>query len=139
MIKPIENRGKRVTAAEAKKRVELCYQKRFVDEKPITIKEWIEFCKEEYPDKSGMTYTKIWADAGEKYENDWKSRLKKLLTPAVEKLQMALESEDEKIRQRAIDQVMKYTGNDIQRVQAEVKSEIKVSFGDDNPIKQNKE
>ena len=33
-----------------------------------------------------------------------------------------------KIRQRAVDQIVKYTGNDIQKIQAEIKGDIEVSF-----------
>jgi hypothetical protein len=39
-----------------------------------------------------------------------------------------LASEDEKIRQRAIDQIVKYTGNDIQKIEADIKGDIQVSF-----------
>jgi len=40
---------------------------------------------------------------------------------------------DPKVRQRAIDQVFRYTGNDIQKVESKVDSKvnINVSFGDD--------
>ena len=37
--------------------------------------------------------------------------------------------ENPKIRQQAITQVFKYTGNDIQKIQAEVKGDITVEFG----------
>lgn len=69
--------------------------------------------------------------AGELYEEGWRTSLKKLLQPAVNELTKALSSEDEKIRTRAIDQVMKYNGEDIQKIQAEIQGDIKISFGDD--------
>jgi hypothetical protein len=62
------------------------------------------------------------------YDNAWRERLTKLLDPAVNELTRLLASEDEKIRQRALDQVMKYNGEDIQKIQAEIKGDIEVSF-----------
>jgi histone H3/H4 len=53
-----------------------------------------------------------------------------MLGPATDELFSLLASEDQKIRQRAIDQIMKYTGNDIQKIQADIKGDIKVSFGE---------
>ena len=39
-----------------------------------------------------------------------------------------LAGENPKIRQQAISQVFKYTGNEVQKIQAEVKGDIQVSF-----------
>jgi hypothetical protein len=41
-----------------------------------------------------------------------------------------LGSDDEKIRQRAIDQIVKYTGNDIQKIEAKIQGDIKLNWGD---------
>jgi hypothetical protein len=43
-----------------------------------------------------------------------------------------LASEDEKIRQRAIDQIVKYTGNDITKIEAKVQGNIVLNWGDQN-------
>jgi len=58
----------------------------------------------------------------------WKELLEKQLTPAVEELIRLMADENPKIRQRAVDQIVKYTGNDIQKIQAEIKGDIEVSF-----------
>jgi histone H3/H4 len=65
------------------------------------------------------------------YDEGWRERLTKLLGPAVNELTRALASEDEKIRTRAIDQIMKYNGEDIQKIQADIKGDIRVSFGEE--------
>jgi len=38
---------------------------------------------------------------------------------------------DEKIRSRAIDQIVKYTGNDIEKIEAKVEGNIVLNWGDD--------
>ena len=58
----------------------------------------------------------------------WKALLEKQLTPAVEELIRLMADENPKIRQQAISQVFKYTGNEVQKIQAEVKGDIQVSF-----------
>jgi len=73
----------------------------------------------------------MWSDAGGLYQEGWKEKLNRLLEPASDELYRLLSSEDEKIRQRALDQIMKYTGNDIQKIQAELKGEIVIKFGDE--------
>jgi hypothetical protein len=42
-----------------------------------------------------------------------------------------LASDDEKIKQRAIDQIIKYTGNDIQRIEAKIEGNIVLNWGSD--------
>ena len=42
-----------------------------------------------------------------------------------------LASDDEKIKQRAIDQIVKYTGNDIQKIEARVEGNIQLNWGND--------
>jgi hypothetical protein len=42
-----------------------------------------------------------------------------------------LSDEDPKIRQRAIDQIVKYTGNDIQKIEAKVTGNIQLNWGTD--------
>lgn len=123
--------GTKLTKEETDGRIRECYKRRFEDPKPFGVKMWIDFCHHTYGDKSEQQYTAYWMSAGELYEDGWRSRLQNLLDPAVKQLTLALSSEDEKIRQRAIDQVMKYNGEDIQKIQAEIQGDIKISFGDD--------
>jgi hypothetical protein len=123
----IERHGK----IEVDTRVNECYHLRYEQPESITQVKWVEYCHEVYGDRSEQQYCAYWAKAKEKYDEGWKERLNKLLGPATDELYTLLASDDEKIRQRAIDQIMKYTGQDIQRIQAEIKGDIKVSFGDE--------
>lgn len=123
--------GTMLTRAEVGERVETCFKLRYKSDTPISQKQWVEYCHEHYGDKSEQQYCAYWANAKDKYDEGWRERLEKLLGPAVDELYSLLSSEDEKIRQRAIDQIVKYTGNDVQRIQAEIKGDIKVSFSDE--------
>jgi hypothetical protein len=62
---------------------------------------------------------------------NWKERLNKQLDPAITALQGLLHSDQEKIRQRAIDQVLKYTGNEINKVAIEGSMNVKLTWGDE--------
>ena len=123
--------GLMLSKGEVEKRVDACFKMRDRDKHAITQEQWVEYCHHNFGDKSEQQYCAYWANAKKKYDEGWKERLNKLLGPAVDELNGMLASEDEKIRQRAIDQIMKYTGNDIQKIQAEIKGEIKVTFGDE--------
>ncbi len=123
--------GNKLTKGETDARVKECHKRRFEDNTPFGVKDWIQYCHKTYGDKSEQQYTAYWMSAGELYEEAWKDKLKKMLKPATDELFSLLASEDEKIRQRAIDQIMKYTGNDIQKVEATVESNINITFGED--------
>lgn len=127
--------GSRITKAENDERVDKCLELRFQSQEPILQKDWIKYCHKHYGDKSEITYHKYWSDAKDKYEEMWKSKLSKLLDPAMNELFGLLSSEDEKIRSRAVDQIMKYTGQDIQRIEAKVEGNIVLNWGD--PIQGN--
>jgi hypothetical protein len=121
--------GKKLTDAEVQVRVDACYDLRYGDRK-MKHDEWQKYCHEAFGDKSELQYTQYWMKAGEKYENNWKEKLGKLLDPAVNELFRLLTSEDEKIKQRAIDQIMKYTGNDIQKLEGNIKVEnVELQWG----------
>jgi hypothetical protein len=122
--------GNKLPKAETEKRVMKCFNLRFNSDSPIRQDKWIEYCHENYADKSEVQYHQYWAKAFERYNQGWKSKLENLLDPAVDELNRLLSSEDEKIRQRALDQIMKYTGNDIQKIQADIKGEINITFGE---------
>ena len=121
--------GIKITDKEMKERIDKAYHLRYNEN--YTQERWVDFCHKEYGDKSEQQYCQYFTKAKDLYEENWKERLQKLLGPAVDELTRALASEDEKIRTRAIDQIMKYTGNDIQKIQAEVKGEINISFGEE--------
>ena len=122
--------GEKLTKAETDSRVQKCFELRFKTDPPMLQKEWIKYCKKHYADKSEQQYHKYWSDARDKYEEQWRAKLNKMLDPAMNTLYELLASEDEKIRQRAIDQVVKYTGNDIEKIEAKVEGNIVLNWGD---------
>ena len=125
--------GDRLNKVEFDKRVDACFKLRYESDAPITQDRWVEYCHEQYGDKSEQSYCHYWAKAKEKYDDGWKEKLSKLLGPAADKIREGLESEDARTYQRAIDQVMKYTGNDVERVEVEGNiTYFKAKFGDND-------
>ena len=121
--------GQKLTDAEVNERVDKCLELRYHSDPPMLQREWIKYCKKHYGDKSEQSYTHYWSLAKERYDENWRALLQQQLTPAVQTLIGLLASEDEKIRQRAIDQIVKYTGNDIDKQQIELKvTEIKTEW-----------
>lgn len=124
---PAENRLK---PAEIKKRVEKAYDLRY--NKGYGQLDYVKWAKKNYGDKSEKTYCRYFLQARHLYEERWKEILEQQLSPAVDEIKKLLEDKDPKIRQKAIDQIFKYTGNDIQKVDAKVDSKvvsINVDFG----------
>ena len=122
--------GQKLTKAEVDERVDKCLELRFQANTPILQKEWIKYCKENYGDKSEQQYHKYWSDARDKYEEMWRAKLSKLLDPALDELYSLLSSDDEKMRSRAVDQIMKYSGNDIQQIEAKIEGTIELNWGE---------
>ena len=105
---------------EVNARIEMCYQLRYSSETSYTQKQWIDYCHKNYGDRSEQQYCAYWAKAKDTYDEIWQAKLDRMLDPAMNALYELLASEDEKVRQRAIDQIVKYTGNDIDRVEAKL-------------------
>lgn len=126
--------GEKLTKVEVQQRVDKCLELRYypISGTPILQKQWISYCHEHYGDKSEQTYHKYWADAKEQYEENWRAKLNKMLDPAMDRLFELLVSDDEKIRQRAIDQIVKYTGNDIEKIEATIDASITLNWGDED-------
>ena len=122
--------GTKLTKAETDERVDKCLELRFQANTPILQKEWIKYCHKEYGDKSEQQYHKYWSDARDKYEEMWRAKLSKLLDPALDELHSLLASDDEKMRSRAVDQIMKYSGNDIQQIEAKIEGTIELNWGE---------
>ena len=122
--------GSRITKAENDDRVDKCLELRFHSNTPMLQKEWIKYCEKNYGDKSQQQYHKYWSDARDKYEEMWRAKLSKLLDPALNELFSLLSSDDEKIRSRAVDQIMKYSGNDIQQIEAKIEGTIELNWGE---------
>lgn len=120
--------GNKLTLTEVEKRVDNCFNLRYQQEIPITQRQWVKLCHEQYGDKSEQQYCSYWSSAKKKFDDGWKEQLQKLLKPATQEIERLLTSENEAMRKAAIDQVYKYSGNDIQKIDQEVKQTIKVSF-----------
>ena len=122
--------GTKLTQAEVNSRVDKCLELRYKAETPILQKEWVSYCKKEYGDKSEQQYIKYWIDAREKYEEMWRAKLNKMLDPAMNELMSLLGDDDAKVRQIAIDQIVKYTGNDIEKIEAKIEGNIELTWGE---------
>ena len=126
--------GERLTDTEVNQRVDKCLELRYHTDPPMLQREWIKYCHKNYGDKSEQQYHAYWAAAKERYDENWKALLNAQLTPAVQTLIGLLASEDERIGQRAIDQIVKYTGNDIDKQEVNVTvTEYKTKWGSDGP------
>ena len=122
--------GTKLTHTEVDERIDKCLELRYHSNETLLFKDWIKYCKKHYNDKSEQQYSKYWADAKAKYEEHWRAKLNKMLDPAMDSLFELLASDDEKVRQRAIDQIVKYTGNDIEKIEARIEGNIELNWGD---------
>ena len=122
--------GNKLTHTEVEERVNTCFELRYKTDPPMQQKKWIAYCHEHYGDKSELQYTAYWISAREKYEEGWRAKLNKMLDPAMDELHGLLGSENEKIRSRAVDQIVKYTGNDIEKIEAKIEGNIELTWGD---------
>ena len=124
--------GKKLTHTEVDQRVDTCLNLRYNVEKPMLHREWIKYCHKHYGDKSEKQYTAYWMSAKERYDEGWRQKLNSMLEPAMESLVELMYNEDAKIRQRAIDQVVKYTGNDIEKIEAKIDTNVELNWGDED-------
>lgn len=124
--------GNKLTNAEINVRVDACLNMRYNADSPMLQREWIAYCHEHYGDKSEQQYHAYWAMARERYEENWRAKLSKMLSPAMDTLYELLGSDDEKVRQRAIDQIVKYTGNDVEKIEAKIDGNIQLTWGDED-------
>jgi len=122
--------GTKLTHTEVDERIDKCLELRYQSNDAILFKGWIKYCHKHYGDKSEQQYSKYWADAKAKYEEQWRAKLSKMLDPAMDTLYELLADNDPKIRQRAIDQIVKYTGNDIDKIEAKIDGSIELSWGE---------
>jgi hypothetical protein len=123
--------GKKLSKSETDARIDKCLELRYNASDPILFKDWIKYCKKEYGDKSEQQYSAYWAKAKEQYDERWRTKLNAMLDPAMGQLLGLLASDDEKIRQRAVDQIVKYTGNDIEKIEAKIEGNIELNWGEE--------
>ena len=124
--------GIKLTSGEVNERVEQCFDLRY--KQGYKQKQWIKYCHETYDDKSEKQYHQYWIKSKDLYQESWRDKLSKQLDPAVNELIRLLASDDEKIRQRAIDQIMKYNGEDEIKVALTGQMDINLTWGDDAAI-----
>ena len=124
--------GDKLTSGEVNQRVEQCFKLRYSE--GYKQKQWIKYCHETYGDKSEKQYHQYWIKSKDLYDESWRDKLNKQLDPAVNTLIGLLASDDEKIRQRAVDQIIKYTGNDELKVAVNGQLDISLNWGDDAGI-----
>ena len=105
-----------------KKAYDLRYNQNYTQQK------YDKWAKEEYG-KSEQQCCAYFLKAKEYHTTAWKDLLERQLTPAVQELIRLLADEDPKNRQKAVDQIFKYTGNDVTKVEAKITDAIQVSFG----------
>lgn len=124
--------GIKLTSGEVNERVEQCFDLRYKQGKKQ--KEWIKYCHETYGDKSEKQYHQYWIKSKDLYQESWREKLSKQLDPAVNTLIELMASDDEKIRQRAIDQVFRYTGEEEVKVAINGEMSVKLSWGDEQAV-----
>ena len=128
---PLDNPTReRLTLVEVQRRVDDCIDLRYKADQPILQREWLDYCEKNYGDKSKPQYLNYWMAAKEQYEEGWRGQLEKLLEPAMESLRENLNSDNPYTKAKAIDQIWKMSGNDIQKHHV-VTQEYKVKFGDE--------
>ena len=122
--------SRRLTDIEVQRRVDKCFNLRYKSEKPILQREWIDLCQKEYGDKSIPQYTHYWTKAKNDYDEQWRANLEGMLRPAMVELQELLRSDNPLVKQRAIDQIIKYSGNDVQKHLVAIQ-DISIGFGEE--------
>jgi hypothetical protein len=121
--------GDKLSDKEIKDRIKKAYDLRYNEK--YTQEKYVKWAKENYGDKSEQQYCQYFTKSRKYHEEVWKDLLEQQLKPATLELIRLMADEDPKVRQRAIDQIFKYTGNDIQKIQAEVSGDVKITFGDE--------
>jgi len=123
--------GKRISEKEMQERVMEAYELRYESDKPIRQEDWVRLCHTKYGDKSEQQYCQYFTQARDIWENGLQNKLEQMLEPAANQLRELLDDPNPSIRQRAIDQIMKYTVRDIERklIKAEINN-ITIGFGE---------
>ena len=117
--------GDKVNNKELKEIVEKAYDLRY--NQNYGQKRYVAWAKKEYG-KSEQQCCQYFLKAKDHHTTMWKELLEKQLSPAVEELIRLMADENPKIRDAAIGKIFKYSGNEIQKIEAQVKGDIQVSF-----------
>lgn len=123
--------GWKHTDAVIQERVEKAYDFRY--NQKGKMKEWVAICKKTYGDRSERIYESYWNKAKQQYTEAWQSQVEQMIQPAMEELLALLQDGNERTRQEAVNQIMKYSGNAIQKIDMDVRGDIKLNFDFDTP------
>jgi hypothetical protein len=104
-----------------KKAYDLRYNENYTQER------YVKWAKKEYG-KSEQQCCQYFLKAKHYHTTVWKDLLEKQLTPAVEELIRLMADENPKVRDAAIAKIFRYSGNEIQKIEAAVTGDINVSF-----------
>ena len=111
--------GNKVNNKELQEIIEKAYDLRY--NLDYSQKQYVKWAKNEYG-KSEQQCCQYFLKAKQHHSVVWKDLLEKQLTPAVEELIRLMADENPKIRQQAVPQIFKYSGNDV--IKQEIKAEI---------------
>lgn len=117
--------GDKLNKQEIQKIVEKAYDLRY--NQNFSQKAYVAWAKKEYG-KSEQQCCQYYLKAKDHHTKMWKELLEKQLTPAVEELIRLMADENPKVRDAAIAKIFRYTGNEIQKIEAAVTGDINVSF-----------
>ena len=127
---PTHATRERLTLVEVQRTVDKCIDLRYKADKPILQREWIDYCQSNYGDKSVPQYINYWMTAKAQYDEGWRGSLENLIEPAIDVLREGLTSNNPLIKAKTIDQIMKYSGNDIQKHHV-LTQDISIGFGEE--------
>ncbi len=123
--------GWKHTDAVIAERVEAAYDFRY--NQKGRMKDWVSKCKKVYGDRCNRTYEIYWNKAKEQYTEVWQNKIEGMIQPAMDELLELLQDGSERARQTAIDQILRYSGNAVQKIDMDVKGDIKLNFDFDTP------
>lgn len=122
---------KKLTQNQVEERITKCFELRYNNGGQVFgHKEWQEYCNKHYGDKSPNSYTDYWMEASRRYKAFWKEKLDIYLAPAVDKMTELLEDDDPKVVQKAVEQIFKYSGNDVEKIDMNHSGQLKLTWGD---------
>jgi len=119
--------GHKLTKAETDARIEQCYKMRYINKPSIKFLDWIQWCKKNYGNKSEQQYNAYWQKASDIYKSNWKQILEDSVGVATDEMVKLIQDDDPRVRQRAIEQIFKYSGNETEKL--EIIGSVELNWG----------
>lgn len=123
--------GKKLCKSEVEARVKTCFEMRYINKPSIRFLDWIQWCKKNYGNKSEQQYNAYWQKASDIYKSSWKQTLEDSVGVATDEMIKCLMDDDPRVRQRAIEQIFKYSGNEGTE-KLEIVGNIELKWGNSN-------